>query len=308
MSLSNYEKLEKLGEGTYGVVFRARNKTTGEIVAMKEIHMEQEEEGIPATSIREISVLADLNHPNIVALKEVMNSSNSLTMVLEYLDKDLRRYMAAQKSLSPMLIKSYAYQILSGLCYCHCNGFIHRDMKPANLLLNRAGFIKICDFGLARPISIPMRSYTKEVVTLWYRAPEILLDAPKYDISIDIWSVACIIVEMINEAPLFSGDSEIDQLFQIFKMLGTPTESDWEGVTSFPNYSKDFPAFPKMDMGKIVNTTDPLALDLIEKMLKYDPAQRITAREALDHPYFDDLSQAIKDTCRPSEIDSIKDE
>ena len=309
MSLANYEKQDKLGEGTYGVVFKARNKETNETVAIKMIHLEQEEEGIPPTSIREISVLSDLKHPNVVDLKEVINTPHSLALVFEYLDKDLKNYLEVQRSpLNPMLIKSYAYQILAGLCCCHCHGIIHRDMKPANLLLNRAGLIKLCDFGLARPFSLPMRGYTKEVVTLWYRAPEILLNAPAYDISIDIWSVACIIAEMINRAPLFPGDSEIDQLFSIFKILGTPTEEEWPAVVTYPNFSQDFPKWSKKSLGEIINTTDQLAVDLLERMLVYDPARRISAREALDHPYFADLSQTIKDTCRPIEISLNDDE
>lgn len=304
--LTNYERLEKLGEGTYGAVFKARNKTTGEILAMKVIHLEQEEEGIPPTSVRENSILSELSHPNVVSVKDIINTPNSLILIMEYLDKDLKNYLAMQHNpINPMLIKSYAYQILAGLCYCHCQGIIHRDMKPQNLLLNRGGFIKLCDFGLARPISLPMRAYTKDVITLWYRAPEILLDAPAYDLSVDVWSVGCIIAEMINRAPLFPGDSEIDQLYTIFKILGTPTESDWPGVSSFPNYSVEFPKWPKINLADKIQTNDASVIDLISKMLQYDPAKRITAKDALDHPYFADLSQQIKDTCRPLEIDSI---
>ncbi|EAY22853.1 CMGC family protein kinase [Trichomonas vaginalis G3] len=304
--LSNYERLEKLGEGTYGAVYKARNKTTGEILAMKVIHLEQEEEGIPPTSVRENSILSELSHPNVVSVKEVINTPFSLILIMEYLDKDLKNYLATQHGpINPMLIKSYAYQILAGLSYCHCQGIIHRDMKPQNLLLNRGGFIKLCDFGLARPISLPMRAYTKDVITLWYRAPEILLDAPAYDLSVDVWSVGCIIAEMMNRTPLFPGDSEIDQLYTIFKILGTPTESEWPGVSQFPNYSAEFPKWLKLDLSEKIQTNDQLALDLISKMLQYDPVKRITAKDALDHPYFADLSQQIKDTCRPMEIDSI---
>ena len=309
MSLSNYEKLDKLGEGTYGVVFKARDKTTNEIIAIKMIYLEQEEEGIPPTSLREISVLSELKHPNIVELKEVINSTKSLTLVFEYMDKDLKNYLAVQRSpLNPMLIKSYAYQILAGLCYCHCHGFIHRDLKPANLLLNRAGLIKLGDFGLSRPFSLPMRNYTKEVITLWYRPPELLMNAPAYDISVDIWSVACIIVEMINREPLFPGDSEIDQLFTIFRILGTPTEEEWPEITTYQSYSPDFPKWSRKNLSDIIKTSDPQAIDLISKMLKYNPIERISAKEALNHPYFADLSQTIKDTCCPREINSIVEE
>jgi serine/threonine protein kinase len=176
MALANYEKQDKLGEGTYGVVYKALDKRTGETVALKKIRLDQEEEGLPATAVREISILRDLKHPNIVDLREVINSRGKLTLVFEFLEKDLKKFLDGQRrAIQAMLIKSYAYQILAGLCYCHCRRVIHRDMKPQNLLLNRQGLIKLCDFGLARAFTIPLRSYTHEVVTLWYRASEILL-------------------------------------------------------------------------------------------------------------------------------------
>ena len=238
MSTYNYQKQEKLGEGTYGVVYKAIDKRTGDVVALKKIRLEQEEEGIPATSIREISILKELHHPNIVDLREVINSQGKLTLVFEYLDKDLKRFLDSQHNPPPPnLIQSYAYQILCGLCYCHCHRIIHRDMKPQNLLLNRQGLIKICDFGLARAFTIPLRNYTHEVVTLWYRAPEILFGSQLYSLPVDIWSTGCIIAEMITKKPLFPGDSEIDELFSIFKILGTPTEDNFPGVTDFPAYS-----------------------------------------------------------------------
>ena len=198
MTWVNYEKLSRLGEGTYGAVFKGRDKRTGQEVAIKCIKLEQEEEGIPPTSIREISILKELNHPNIVKLIEVINSQGELTLVFEYLRWDLRKFLDSRKhALPPMIVKSYAYQIIAGLCYCHCHRIIHRDMKPQNLLMDESGkFIKICDFGLARAFTVPLRDYTHEVVTLWYRAPEILLGSKFYSLPIDIWSTGCIIAEM----------------------------------------------------------------------------------------------------------------
>lgn len=306
--LLKYSRIEKLGEGTYGLVSKAQNKETGEIVAMKYIHLEQEEEGIPATSMREVSILSDLQHPNIVSLKEVINNSQQLVLVFEFLDKDLKKYIETQRHpMNPMLIKSYAYQILSGLCYLHCKGIMHRDMKPSNLLLNRTGLIKICDFGLARLFMIPMRNYTHNVVTLWYRAPELLLEDQSYGLPVDVWSVGCILAEMFNRAPLFAGDSEIDQLFTIFQILGTPTEEIWPGITSMAQYSEEFPKWKGRGLESAIQTTDNMALDLISKMLQYNPCNRISAKDALEHPYFDDLPQSIKDACRPPEIDSLND-
>lgn len=305
----NYQKQEKLGEGTYGVVFKAIDKRTGDTVALKRIRLDQEEEGIPATSIREISILNELKHPNVVALYEVINSQGKLTLVFEYLERDLKKFLDNQrKPLQPLLIKSYAYQIIAGLCYCHCHRIIHRDMKPQNLLLNRSGFIKLADFGLARAFTIPLRNYTHEVVTLWYRAPEVLLGSQYYSLPIDIWSTGCIIAEMITRKPLFPGDSEIDELFKIFQILGTPTEENFPEVTKMPAYSSTFPKFHRKDLSEVIPDADPLCLDLIEQMLRYDPANRISAKAALDHPYFDDLSPEIKHKCRPVEIDPIQTE
>ncbi|KAH0785577.1 cyclin-dependent kinase 3 [Histomonas meleagridis] len=306
MSLDNYQRLEKLGKGTYGVVYKAIDKRDKEIVALKRIILDQEEEGIPPTSIREISILKELHHPNIVHLREVINCQGNLTLAFEYLDKDLRAYLNDRRGpIRPELIKSYAYQIIAGLCYCHCHRIIHRDMKPQNLLINRRGFIKICDFGLARAFTIPLRNYTHEVVTLWYRAPEILLGSKFYSLPIDIWSTGCILAEMVTKKPLFAGDSEIDQLFAIFKILGTPTEATFPGVTQLPSYSSTFPSWRPKDLSTVIEGADPLLIDLIAKMLRYDPAERISAKAALDHPYFDDLSPEVKASCRPVEIEPI---
>jgi serine/threonine protein kinase len=304
MSLANYQRLEKLGEGTYGAVYKASDKRTGEIVALKCIRLDQEEEGIPPTSIREISIMKELNHPNIVGLREVINAQGKLTLVLECLDYDLKKFLDMQKAALPsMLVKSYAYQIIAGICYCHCHRIIHRDLNPQNLLINQSGYIKLADFGLARAFTIPLRNYTHEVVTLWYRAPEILLGSKLYSVPIDIWSAGCIIVEMINRKPLFPGDSEIDELFSIFRVLGTPTEETFPGVTQLPAYSETFPHWQAKPWPDVIRGAEPEAIDLVQKMLMYDPAARISAKAALDHPYFADLSAEMKAKCRPAEID-----
>lgn len=304
MTWVNYEKLSKLGEGTYGVVFKSRDKRTGEIVAMKCIHLEDEDEGLPATSIREISILKELDHPNIVKLKEVINSDGELTLVFEFCSCDLRNFMDGRnKPLHPMVIKSYAYQIIAGVCYCHCHRVIHRDLKPQNLLLDEeAKIIRLCDFGLARAFTVPLRNYTHEVVTLWYRAPEVLLGSQYYSVAIDVWSIGCIIAELIRQKPLFQGDAEIDQLYKIFKVLGTPTEATFPDITQLPAYSDTFPVWPAQVLSDVIPGTDPQAIDLISHMLAYDPAVRISARLALDHPWFSDLSEEVKSACRPAEI------
>jgi serine/threonine protein kinase len=306
MSLANYQRLEKLGEGTYGIVYKATDKRNGDLVALKCIHLEQEREGIPATSIREISILKELHHPNVVDLREVINAEGKLTLVFEYLDYDLKKFLDMQKAPLPeKLVKSYAYQIIAGLCYCHCHRIIHRDMKPQNLLINQVGYIKLADFGLARAFTIPLRAYTHEVVTLWYRAPEVLLGSKLYSVPIDIWSTGCIIAEMMTKKALFPGDSEVDELFSIFRVLGTPTEETFPGVTQLPAFSTTFPKWRPKNLADLLHGISPAGVDLIQKMLQYDPAARISAKAALDHPYFDDLAPEMKAKCRPVEIDAV---
>jgi serine/threonine protein kinase len=289
-SLDRYLKMEKVGEGTYGVVYKAKDLVTGDIVALKKIRLDAEDEGVPSTAIREISLLKELAHPNIVRLVNVLLIENKLYLVFEFLDKDLRKYSdIVKKNMHKMLIKSYLYQLLKGICFCHQHRVLHRDLKPQNLLIDRKGNLKIGDFGLARAVGIPIRTYTHEVVTLWYRAPEILLGGRQYSTPVDVWSIGCIFAEMVTCSPLFPGDSEIDQLFKIFRCLGTPTEEIWPGVSSFKDYKPTFPQWTGNHLAKQVPGIEPLGLDLLKRMLVYEPSKRISAREALQHEYFKDL-------------------
>lgn len=291
-TLENYQKIEKVGEGTYGVVYKARHKGDGSIVALKKTRLELEDEGVPSTAIREISLLRELNHPNIVNLKDVISSDQKLYLVFEFLDQDLKKYMDnVQKKLKPMLVKSYLFQLLSGIEFCHKQRILHRDLKPQNLLIDRHGTLKLADFGLARAFGVPIRTYTHEVVTLWYRAPEILLGGKQYACGVDIWSVGCIFAEMVNKSPLFPGDSEIDELFRIFRCLGTPNEDTWPGVSCYRDYKSTFPKWEKQSIKKFVPDLDDLGCDLLEKMLVYEPGRRISAIKALQHPFFDDLKE-----------------
>jgi len=188
-----------------------------------------------------------------------------------------------------MLIKSYLQQLLKGVAACHVRRVLHRDLKPQNLLLDRLGNLKIADFGLARGYGVPVRTYTHEVVTLWYRAPEILLGCKQYATPVDLWSVGCIFAEMVSKTPLFPGDSEIDQLYQIFRLLGTPSESVWPGVSQYPDYKDSFPQWRPAKLSRVLPALDLLGIDLLSKMLIYEPSKRISARQALAHPYFADL-------------------
>ncbi|GMF19235.1 unnamed protein product [Phytophthora lilii] len=240
--MERYQKLEKIGEGTYGVVYKAKDRVTGEVIALKKIRLEAEDEGIPSTAIREISLLKELQHCNIVRLYNIVHTERKLTLVFEYLDQDLKKYLdVCEKGLEKPILKSFLRCNVSTVqmeqgdadeMVCRANS----DLKPQNLLINREGELKLGDFGLARAFGIPVRSYTHEVVTLWYRAPDVLMGSRKYSTPVDIWSVGCIFAEMANGGPLFAGTSEADQLDRIFRLLGTPTVDIYPAIVDLPDY------------------------------------------------------------------------
>jgi len=288
-----FQKLEKIGEGTYGVVYKAKDKESGRTVALKKIRLDTESDGVPSTAIREISLLKELNHPNVVRLLDVVHSEKKLFLVFEYLDRDLKKYMDSVPAggISLPLVKSYLYQLLSGIAFCHSHRILHRDLKPQNLLIDSQGSIKLADFGLARAFGVPVRSYTHEVVTLWYRAPEILLGCRYYSTPVDVWSIGCIFAEMITRRALFPGDSEIDQLFRIFRTLGTPDERLWPGVSDFPDYKSSFPKWPVQNLLQVIPALTQAGADLLQQMLTYEPTRRLSARNALSHRFFSDVKR-----------------
>ncbi|KAJ1835864.1 Cyclin-dependent kinase catalytic subunit [Coemansia sp. RSA 2711] len=286
-----YLKLDKVGEGTYGVVYKARDLQDGKIVAMKKIRLEVDDEGVPSTAIREISLLKELQHENIVKLFDIVYNDAKLYLVFEFLDLDLKKYMdsVGPGGLSPAQVKSYMHQLVKGIAFCHSHRTLHRDLKPQNLLIDQSGMLKIADFGLGRAFGVPLRVYTHEVVTLWYRSPEILMGSRHYSIGMDMWSVGCIFAEMVQRKPLFPGDSEIDEIFKIFRILGTPTEEIWPDVTSLPDYKPSFPKWQGKNLTDLLPGLDADGIDLLKRMLTYDPAHRISAKQALAHPYFNDI-------------------
>lgn len=225
----------------------------------------------------------------------MVHSEKKLYLVFEFLNQDLKKYMDSNPPLElPLhLVKSFLFQLLQGVSFCHSHRVIHRDLKPQNLLINEFGAIKLADFGLARAFGVPLRTYTHEVVTLWYRAPEILLGSRFYSTAVDVWSIGCIFAERVTRKALFPGDSEIDQLFRIFRTLGTPSEDTWPGVTQLPDYKGTFPKWTRKGLEELVPNLEAEGKDLLMQLLQYDPSQRISAKAALAHPYFSSMEPSL---------------
>ncbi|KAI8877313.1 cell division protein kinase 2 [Backusella circina FSU 941] len=293
--ISGYQKLSKIGEGTYGIVFKARQKLTNKLVALKKIRLNMSE-GVPTTAIREVAILKEANHDNIIKLIDMIQRDTTIYLVFDFLDVDLRRYMdrAKRPGLTVPHIKSFMHQLLRGLHYCHSHRILHRDLKPQNLLIDRSGKLTIADLGLSRAFSVPIRTYTHQVITLWYRAPEILLGSHHYSTAVDMWSVGCVFAEMITLRAIFPGDSQIDELFRIFRMLGTPNEEVWPGISQLPDFNVNFPPWKPVNLKEtLMKIGDPIemsdaAYDLLKSLLSYNPADRISAMKAEAHPFFFD--------------------
>ena len=298
-SVDEFERLNKIDEGTYGVVFKARDKRTNEIAALKRVKIDEGGDGFPLTALREVNILLSLNHPSIVNVNEVVIGwkLNSVFMVMEYVENDLKGVMDQMaESTNPKFtipeVKALMLQLLSGISYLHENWIMHRDLKMSNILVTNSGELKICDFGLARQFGGPGK-YTQLVVTLWYRAPELLLGATVYGAAVDVWSLGCIFGELLAGAPLFNGRTEIDQLQKIFKLLGTPNERIWPDFPSLPSTQKV--TFVEQPYNKLrqkfpCDTTglSDKGFELLNRMLTYDPLRRFDSAEALHHPFFDE--------------------
>ncbi|KAF9956366.1 hypothetical protein BGZ70_009933 [Mortierella alpina] len=289
-SVENYEKLNRISEGTYGVVYRARDRLTGDIVALKKLKLDQEKNGFPITSLREVYTLLLAKHPHIVNVREIVvgDTLTQIFIVMDFIEHDLKELMSGMRT--PFLqseVKTLMLQLLSATELLHENWILHRDLKTSNLLLNNKGEIKVADFGLARRYGEPQGIMTQPVVTLWYRAPELLLGAKEYTTAIDMWSIGCIFAELVNNEPLLPGRSEAEQLEKTFKLLGMPNDKIWPGYSKLPLVSH-VPNF--VQPYNLLRTRLPYltenGLDLMSKMLMYDPAKRITAEDALKHPYF----------------------
>ncbi|KAI3995225.1 hypothetical protein MKX01_032027 [Papaver californicum] len=284
-----------IGRGAYGIVCSVLNSETNEMVAIKKIANAFDNYMDAKRTLREIKLLQHLDHENVIDIRDVIpppipGAFSDVYIATELMDSDLHQIIRSNQGLSEEHSQYFLYQILRGLKYIHSANVIHRDLKPSNLLLNANCDLKICDFGLARPTS-ENEFMTEYVVTRWYRAPELLLNSSDYTAAIDVWSVGCIFMELMNRRPLFAGRDHVHQLRLLTELLGTPTEADLGFVRSDDarRYLQQLPPHPRQPFAMVFPHVNPVAIDLIEKMLTFDPTRRITVEEALAHPYLERL-------------------
>ncbi|KDO31519.1 CMGC/CDK/CRK7 protein kinase [Saprolegnia parasitica CBS 223.65] len=309
--IENYTIIDKVGSGTYGEVYKCQHKITKDIVALKKLRQEVEKNGFPITSIREMRILKQLKHPNIVELKEIVSKQEApkdgkkppLYFAFEYMEHDLSGLLNHEKvpRFTRTQVQCYMRQLLTGVAFMHGHKIMHRDIKASNLLLNNEGMLKIADFGLSRfwnEVNAKGGRYTNKVVTLWYRPPELLMGSQSYDYSIDIWSVGCIFAELLLGRAPMQGRNELEQLQCIYGLVGVPTKDNWPNYDKLPNANVFTPDAKHVHLlSDRFKDHPPATVDLLAKMLTLDPAKRITALDALDHDYFWKVP-----TCKPREL------
>nr|XP_020769419.1 cyclin-dependent kinase-like 4 [Odocoileus virginianus texanus] len=289
--MEKYEKLAKIGEGSYGVVFKCRNKISGQVVAIKKFVESEDDPVVKKIALREIRMLKQLKHPNLVNLIEVFRRKRKMHLVFEYCDHTLLNELERNPNgVADGVIKSVLWQTLQALNFCHKHNCIHRDVKPENILITKQGIIKICDFGFAR-ILIPGDAYTDYVATRWYRAPELLVGDTQYGSSVDIWAAGCVFAELLTGQPLWPGKSDVDQLYLIIRTLALHTTCSPPPLMAAERQTGAFQEAQWETLEEKFSDVYPVALNFMKECLKMNPDDRLTCAQLLESPYFDSFQE-----------------
>jgi cell division cycle 2-like protein len=311
-TVDRFRKLNRIDEGTYGVVYRARDLETEEVIALKQLKLSaaKSDDGFPVPSLREVFILSKLDHINVVSLLEVVVGHTPLHifMVMEYAEHELRALLE-RHTFSVAEAKCLIKQLLSGVAHLHERWVIHRDLKTSNILLTNSGVLKVADFGLARHFGDPLRPMTKNVITMWYRAPELLMGQRQYTTAVDVWSTGCVFAEIFLRKPVFAGKSELHQLTLIYELTGVPTEDSWPGYESLPN-RKNFLLKQSLPRWRTVFPEPPeslvsnMGLELLRRLLTCCPERRVTAEASIEDPYFWERPYALDLAMMPTYTDT----